>query len=160
MTETRPALPTTLLIAFVTAATAGLGAAVLSGTSHEWYMSLDKPGLYPPAASFTIIWPILFTLMAFGAVLVRIKAGSFRAASGALGLFFTQLALNLSWGWLFFAFHQPWLSMAALVALWLLIIAMMRAFSKHSVAAAVLQIPYLLWVTFGGYLNGSIAALN
>lgn len=160
MSDHRPALPTTLLIAVVTAATAGLGAAVSGGSTDAWYAALNKPALNPPDMVFGIVWPILYGLMAIGAVLVRIKAGSFRAASSALGLYFTQLALNLSWSWLFFGFHQVALSMVALGALWMLIIAMMHAFSKHSVAAAILQLPYLLWVSFAGYLNVSILSLN
>ena len=150
----------TVLIAIMTAATAGLGAAVSGGSADVWYFALEKPGLTPPDFIFAVVWPILFILMAFGAVLVRIKAGNFAACSGALGLYFTQLALNLSWSWLFFGFHQVLISMIVLAALWILIIAMIRSFAKHSKAAAILQVPYLLWVTFAGYLNGSILLLN
>ena len=160
MAQHRPALAMTLIIAFLTAATAGLGAVVTGGSDDLWYAALNKPSFNPPDIAFSVVWPILFTLMAIGAILVRIKAGSFDAASGPLGLYFTQLAINLSWSWLFFGFQQVALAMAALVALWLLIIAMMRSFSKHSIAAAVLQIPYLIWVTFAGYLNVSILGLN
>lgn len=150
----------TVLIAIMTAATAGLGAAVSGGSADVWYFALEKPGLTPPDFIFAVVWPILFILMAFGAVLVRIKAGSFAACSGALGLYFTQLALNLSWSWLFFGFHQVLISMIVLAALWILITAMIRSFAKLSKAAAILQVPYLLWVTFAGYLNGSILLLN
>ena len=83
----------TVLIAIMTAATAGLGAAVSGGSADVWYFALEKPGLTPPDFIFAVVWPILFILMAFGAVLVRIKAGNFAACSGALGLYFTQLAL-------------------------------------------------------------------
>ncbi len=160
MTQDRPATVMTVLIAIMTAATAGLGAAVSGGSADVWYFALEKPGLTPPDIIFAVVWPILFVLMAFGAVLVRIKAGSFSACSAALGLYFTQLALILSWSWLFFGFHQVLISMIVLGALWILIAAMIRSFAKHSKAAAILQIPYLLWVSFAGYLNGSILLLN
>lgn len=158
--EKRQALITILLIAIVTTATAALGAIVSGGDSDPWYAALNKAPLNPPGAVFGIVWPILFTLMALGAILVRIKAGSFAAASSALGLYFTQLAVNLSWSWLFFGFQQPLYAMIALVILWFLIVAMMRSFAKHSWAAAVLQLPYLLWVSFAGYLNGYIVVMN
>jgi len=61
---------------------------------------------------------------------------------------------------LFFGFQQVQIAMVTLVALWLLIAAMIRAFSKHSRAAAFMQLPYLLWVSFAGYLNASILVLN
>ena len=160
MADHRPAAITTLLIALLTAATAGLGAAVSTGSESVWYFALEKPGLTPPDIIFAIVWPILYVLMAFGAVLTRIKAGSFAACSGALGLYFLQLAVNLSWSWLFFAFHEVQIAMVTLVILWLLIIAMMRAFARFSTAAAILQVPYLLWISFAGYLNGSILFLN
>jgi benzodiazapine receptor len=156
----RPAFVTIVLIALLTAATAALGAIVSAGSDDVWYAALTKPELNPPDLAFAIIWPILFTFMALGAVLVRIKAGSFAAASGALGLYFIQLAVNISWSWLFFGFHQILLALVALAILWMLILAMIRSFAKHSMAAAVLQIPYFLWVSFAGYLNASILGLN
>lgn len=160
MTQRRPAFITILLIALLTAATAALGAIVSGGSDDAWYAALEKPVINPPDFAFAIVWPILFTFMALGAVLVRIKAGSFAVASGALGLYFTQLAVNLSWSWLFFGFHQILLALIALAILWVLILAMIRSFAKHSLAAAVLQIPYFLWVSFAGYLNASILGLN
>jgi len=160
MAQHRPAALTTFLIAIVTAATAGLGAAVSGGSADVWYFALEKPGLTPPDIIFAVVWPILFVLMAFGAILVRVKAGSFAACSAALGLYFVQLIANLSWSWLFFGFHQVQIAMITLIVLWILIIIMMRAFARHSTAAALLQSPYLLWVSFAGYLNGSILLLN
>lgn len=160
MAPPRPATLTTVLIAIVTAATAGLGAAVSGGSEDVWYFALEKPGLTPPDIIFAVVWPILFVLMALGAILVRVKAGSFSAASAALGLYFLQLTANLAWSWLFFGFHQVQIAMITLVALWLLIAVMISAFARHSKSAAVLQLPYLIWVTFAGYLNGSILLLN
>ena len=156
----KPALIALLLIILLTIATAALGAVISGGSDNPWYAGLTKPALTPPDILFAIVWPILFALMALGTTLVRIKAGSYRAASSALGLYFTQLAVNLSWSWLFFGFQQILLALIALIALWMLIFAMMRAFGKHSLAATVLQLPYLLWVSFAGYLNASILLLN
>ena len=160
MNTSGSALPATLLIAMLTATVAGLGAVVSGGSEDVWYAALTKPPLNPPDIAFAIVWPVLYVLMALGAVIVRISAGSIAAASGALGLFFTQLAVNLSWSWLFFGFHQVALALVALVGLWVLIAAMIARFARHSLAAAILQAPYLLWVTFAGYLNGSILILN
>ena len=160
MPSHRPATLTIFLIAILTAATAGLGAAVSSGSENVWYFALEKPGLTPPDIVFAVVWPILFVLMALGAVLVRVSAGSFSACSAALGLYFVQLAVNLSWSWLFFGFQQVRIAMIVLVILWVLILAMMRAFARHTLAAAIMQVPYLLWVSFAGFLNGSILLLN
>ena len=160
MSPHKPAALTIFMIAVVTAATAGLGAAVSGGSEDVWYFALEKPGLTPPDIIFAVVWPILFSLMALGAVLIRLTAGSFSAASAALGLYFIQLTANLAWSWLFFGFQQVQIAMVTLVVLWLLIVAMIRAFAKHSRAAAFMQVPYLLWVSFAGYLNASILVLN
>ena len=160
MEDHKPAAMITFVIATVTAATAGLGAVVSSEAVDIWYLALDKPELTPPGYVFSIVWPILFVLMAMAAILVRIKAGSFAACSAALGLYFTQLALNLAWSWMFFGFREVLLAMVILAVLWLLILATMRAFSKFSTAATLLLLPYLIWVSFAGYLNGSILFLN
>ena len=91
MSEPRSATSIIFAIAVVTAATSGLGAAVSGGSEDVWYLALEKPGLTPPDIMFAVVWPILFVLMALGAVLVRMSAGSFAACSAALGLYFTQL---------------------------------------------------------------------
>ncbi|MEM1086717.1 MAG: TspO/MBR family protein [Pseudomonadota bacterium] len=156
----RPAFLTILLIIILTAISAALGAVVSGGSDDAWYAALNKPAFNPPDIVFGIVWPILFTLMAIGAVLVRLKAGSFGTASSALGLYFTQLAVGIGWSWLFFGFHQLIYAMVALVILWLLILAMMRSFARHSWVAAVLQLPYFAWISFASVLNASLLVLN
>ncbi|MEM1036464.1 MAG: TspO/MBR family protein [Pseudomonadota bacterium] len=160
MKAKRPAFLTILLIIILTAVSAALGALVSGGSDDPWYAALTKPEFNPPDTVFGIVWPILFTLMAIGAVLVRLKAGSFGAASSALGLYFTQLAVGIAWSWLFFGFHQLIYAMVALVILWLLIVAMIRSFARHSWVAALLQIPYLAWMSFAGVLNAALIGLN
>ena len=156
MSEHKPAMMITFVIATLTAATAGLGAAVSGSAADFWYLTIDRPELRPPDFVYSIVWPILFVLIAFGAILVRVKAGSFAACSGALGLYFVQLAVNLSWNWLFFAFQEILLAMLTMIALWILIIATMRAFAKYSTTAVFLLVPYLIWASFSAYLNASI----
>ncbi|WP_084418069.1 TspO/MBR family protein [Henriciella litoralis] len=149
-----------LLIILLTVAVAGLGAVVSGGSDDPWYAALNKAPLNPPDITFGIVWPILYTLMAIGAILVRLKAGTFALASAALGIYFTQLAVNLSWSWLFFAFQTPLIALIIIGILWLLIALMIRAFARYSKAAAILQVPYLLWVSFAAYLNAYIVFSN
>ncbi len=156
----RSAFFSILLIVVLTLAAAALGATVSGGSDNPWYAALNKPGLTPPDIAFAIVWPVLYILMALGAVLVRLRAGSFNAASAPLGLYFTQLSVNLSWSWLFFGFQQIGLSMLTLSLLWMLILLMISAFGRVSRTAARMQIPYLIWVTFAGYLNLSILWLT
>lgn len=61
-----------------------------------------------------------------------------------------------------FFFNLQWylFSFAWLIALWILILLTIKEFSRISKTAAALMIPYLLWVTFAGYLNLGAYLLN
>jgi len=80
--------------------------------------------------------------------------------NNALLIYFLQLAVNFFWS--IFFFNLEWYTFAFfwLVLLWVLIFYTIRLFYPISNTAAYLLIPYLLWVTFAGYLNLGIAALN
>ena len=78
----------------------------------------------------------------------------------ALFVYAISLALNFSWSIFFFNMQSFIVSFVILVALWLSIIITMIKYYKINKAAAWLQLPYLLWVTFAGYLNFAIILLN
>jgi len=155
-----PPLVSVALILIAVAGALALGGLISAGSDDAWYARLNKPPLNPPDITFAIVWPVLYALMGIGAMIVRFSVGSWHLASAALGIFFTQLAVNVGWSYAFFGYHEILLSMGILAALWLLIVMMIRAFAKHSMLAALLQLPYLAWVTFAGYLNGFILAGN
>mgnify|MGYP006272834019 CR=1 FL=1 len=156
----RPALPMAALIVVATLAVSILGGLVSAGSDDAWYANLNKAPLTPPDITFAIVWPLLYLLMAIAAIRVRLAAGRFEDASAALGLFFVQLVPNLAWSYAFFGFHQAGLAMLILVALWALVLATAFAFWRHDRIAALLLLPYFLWVSFAGYLNGWIVATN
>jgi len=147
-----------LLLATVTAAAAG--GIVSGGSADPWYAALDKSFLTPPDIVFVIVWPLLFVLMAAGALLVLERAGSFEKAVSPLGLYYTMLAFNVAWSVAFFGLHEVALALGVLVVLWLLIVAMMQEFWRYSSPATLMQIPYLVWVSFAGYLNVYILFAN
>ena len=78
----------------------------------------------------------------------------------ALILYFAQLALNLLWPIVFFGFGWYLAAFFVLVALWALIYLTMRRFSAINERAGDLLLPYILWVTFAGYLNLGVFLLN
>ncbi|MEM1104965.1 MAG: TspO/MBR family protein [Pseudomonadota bacterium] len=163
MTTATAARPSWLTYGAIIAAVslvAYLAGGISAGSDDAWYAGLNKAPLNPPDIAFAIVWPTLFLLMAAGAILVRRRAGSFQAASGALGLFFAQLIPNMGWSYAFFGFQQPGLAMILLVTLWLIIAAMIASFWRWSRLAAYLQLPYLAWVSFAAYLNGFVVAAN
>lgn len=140
--------------------TAWLGAQVSPGiTSGEWYETINKPDWNPPAWIFGPVWILLYTMMAISAWVVWKRSGFKRAKAGFI-LFFTQLLLNGLWSQIFFGQQEIGWAFAEIVALWVAIILTIFYFFRHSKVAGWLLIPYLLWVTFAGWLNYTIWVLN
>lgn len=135
-----------LLVVFVAAA---VGAAA-SVDAPSFYAQLSKPAWAPPAGVFGPVWTVLYALMGVAAWLVWRSPGPKRAA---LTLFGAQLAANALWSWLFFAWHRGALAAVEILVLLALLVAMIVAFWRISRLAALLMVPYLLWVSFASVLT-------
>lgn len=120
---------------------------------------LTKPFLSPPGIVFPIVWVILFALMGIGAARISLSQPS-RERSRALGLFLLQLAFNFLWSIFFFNLQWFGFALSWLVVLWILILWMTILFRRVDRPGAWMQIPYLLWVAFAGYLNLGVWMLN
>lgn len=142
-----------LLAAFAAAAVG----AVASIDAAEFYAQLDKPSWAPPAWVFGPVWSVLYALMGVAAWLVW---RSPVPARGALGLFAAQLAANALWSWLFFAWRLGALAAVEVLVLLALILATVAAFWRRSRPAALLMLPYLLWVAFASLLTWSVWQRN
>ncbi len=140
-------------------AVGGLSALLTMG-NMEIYDRVEQPPLAPPGILFPIAWTILYILMGIGSVLIYKANGNEEAQKRAFLIYGLQLVVNFFWSIFFFNFEAFLFSFIWLVLLWGLIIAMIVSFYKISKPAAWLQIPYLLWVTFAGYLNLMIYLLN
>lgn len=147
-----------LLVSLLISLGVGAIAGFLTSNSREIYQSLNLPALSPPGVVFPIVWTILYTLMGISAYLIYTSSSP--GKDRALNIYALQLALNFIWPLLFFGAQQYLLSFIWILILWVAIIAMIAVFYKVSPAAAYLQIPYLLWVTFAAYLNLSVFLLN
>ncbi len=138
-----------LLVALaVVYAASGLGA-LASIRAKAFYALLQQPAWAPPAGVFAPVWTTLFTLMGIAAWLVWREPGHRRA----LSLFSAQLAVNVLWSWLFFAWHQGALAFADVLLLEGLILATAVAFWRVNRLAALLLLPYAAWVGFAALLN-------
>ncbi|MFU0832975.1 MAG: Tryptophan-rich sensory protein [Oscillospiraceae bacterium] len=139
-----------------------VGVGALSGfltrQSMQTFQSLKKPALTPPAAVFPIVWTVLFFLMGIGAAMIYLEDSP--NSRRALTFYGIQLAVNFFWTIFFFNLMAYWFSFFWLLLLIVLIIAMIASFKSINRTAAFLQLPYLVWVAFAGYLNFMIALLN
>lgn len=138
-----------LLVVF-TAAAVG---AVASVDAASFYAQLSKPSWAPPAWLFGPVWSVLYALMGVSAWLVWRSSGS---RAGALGWFIAQLAANALWSWLFFVWRLGMLAAVEVLVLLGLIACTAAAFWHISRLAALLLVPYLLWVSFASVLTWSV----
>ena len=120
-----------------------------------------KPSLSPPSSLFPIVWSILYILMGISsAIIYKRRAENPEIASKSLTIYALSLAVNFLWSIIFFNLKAYLFAFIWLLLLWVLIILTILDYKKISSAAAYLQIPYLLWVTFAGYLTFMIYLLN
>ncbi len=131
------------------------GAATASGL-RDWYPTLEKPSWNPPRGAFGPVWTTLYLLMGIADYIVATREGGQETATNARRIYRIQLALNTAWSVIFFGLRKPGWALVDNMALWLAIGATILAFWRISRIAALLLVPYLLWVTFANVLNASI----
>lgn len=121
------------------------------------YDGLLKPALSPPGIIFPIVWSILYTLMGIS---YGILDSNYLIDSDTNFTYYLQLIVNLLWSIFFFIFKWRFFSIIWIVLLLTLVILMIIKFYNKNKISGLLQIPYILWVSFATYLNISIYILN
>ncbi len=141
----------------LSAAVAGVSAAVTLDSVGTWYPTLAKPPFNPPNWLFGPVWTALYIGMAVAAWRVWRVAG---LMSVALTLYFLQLTFNFAWSLIFFAEHQVALALIDIAALLLAVLATAVAFHRIDRWAGAMLLPYIAWVGFAAALNYGIWRLN
>jgi benzodiazapine receptor len=124
-----------------------------------WYVTLNKPSFNPPNYLFGPVWTTLYILMGISLFLVLNKAKDLEK-NKIIFVFSIQLILNFLWSFLFFKFQQLGLALVEILIMWCSILFMIIVFYKTNKLAALINIPYLLWVSFATILTYSIYNLN
>ena len=150
----------TFLICIAVPLLVGLIASLISGNSMEQFQALTKPPLAPPAWLFPVAWTILYILMGIASFLIVTSGCSSEEKQDAISIYAVQLLFNFLWTIIFFNFGLYLPAFVWLVILWIFIVITMMKFYKCSALSAYLLFPYLIWVSFAGYLNLAIALLN
>ena len=172
-----------LLISIIICELAGVvGSIFTTPEISGWYKSLNKPSFNPPNWIFGPVWTIIFILMGVSLYLVwlnkwetknKIRSGKIKAwnplsqkfltvwkKANIILIFILQLILNISWSAIFFGMRSPGAAFFEILMLWFAIIFMIINFYKISKTAALLLLPYILWVSFAAFLNYFIWILN
>lgn len=148
----------TYIISIAIALGAGLISSLVSMGKMEEYSALKQPPLSPPGWLFPVVWTILFVLMGISAA--RVYLNSSDNFPFALKLYVLQLVLNVLWTPLYFALNLRLAAFVLLVLLLITVVYMTYEFYKTDRTAAYLQIPYIVWLVFAGYLNLATFILN
>jgi tryptophan-rich sensory protein len=127
--------------------------------AKAFYAEIARPSWAPPGWLFGPVWTVLYLLMFAGVALVW-RCREARGATAALWLYGVQLALNALWTWLFFTWRQGAVATLEIALLWALILSTILAFWRVQRLAAILLIPYLLWVSFASVLSFATWRLN
>ena len=134
--------------------------ALLSRDGMRLYeAAVTKPPLSPPMWLFPVVWTILYALMGISAARVSRLSVTAATACGQK-LFFTQLLFNFFWSIIFFNLQSYWAAFWWLILMLAQVLSMILCYYKEDRTAAWLQVPYLLWLTFAGYLNFWVARNN
>ena len=127
----------------------------------NWYSTLIKPSWNPPSTWFAPVWTLLFILMGVAIFYVWGELSSQgQKAKRAMLVFYIQLVANILWSVFFFGLNSPLLGFLWIIILWVLIILTIVKFWRVHKLAAMLLLPYILWVSFAAYLNYTIWQLN
>ena len=149
---------TLLLCLAIPLAVGGLSALLSGGMSG--YKELNQPPLSPPGWVFPVVWSILYLMMGYASFRIYTSGKDRQDIRRSLISYAVQLFINFLWSPVFFGAQWRLAAFFLLILLWLAVFVTMRLFSTVDQKAADLLLPYLLWVTFAGYLNLGAFLLN
>jgi translocator protein len=160
--NSRPNLPALAVFVVLTLGAAVAGALFspgFSSSAEHWYAALAKPDWVLPQNWFPPVWAVLYVLMAVAAWIVW-RERYHRGRTAAIAAYCIQLLLGTLWPPVFFGLKNIDAALFEIVALWLAVGWMIREFARVKPAAALILVPYFLWVTFVAAITLAVWRLN
>lgn len=157
MTRAREVAGLAVFIA-INVAVSALGGWATAASVGTWYQGLAKPAFNPPDWIFAPVWSALYLMIAIAGWRVW-RRGSGQAR-GALMVYAVQLALNISWSFVFFGARLIGPALAVIAALLAAIVANAFLFWRIDRVAGALLVPYAAWVSFATLLTAALWRLN
>lgn len=133
-------------------------AAVTGGffTPGPWYFQLNKPSWTPPGWAFPVVWTILYIMIALAGWRVWQAQGT----GLVVAVWLVQMVFNAMWSWIMFGRKQIGWALLDAAGMWISIAVFIAAAWPVSQTAALLFMPYLVWVTIAFVLNLRIYQMN
>lgn len=128
--------------------------------TFNWYQAIIKPTWAPPSWLFGPVWSVLYTIIAlsFGVVFYKIftKQIPFSVALP----FILNLVFNFAFTPLQFGLRNNLLASIDIVLVLVTLVWALFAIWPYAKWIALVNIPYLLWVSFATVLQITITYLN
>lgn len=125
-----------------------------------WYNALSKPSWTPSPQTISLIWMILYPIIAVSFSFVFFMAIRRRLRWGVVLPFVVNLIANLLFMPLFAGWRSvPLATVDILLVLGTIVWAMVAVW-PHYRLVSIAQVPYLVWVAIAAVLQVSIAAMN
>ena len=133
---------------------------ILTSGGIAWYESLTLPSWHPSLYTIAVIWTVIYLCLIWSLLIFWNKgAHDTRCMLGITG-FVALASINVAWCALFFNLHLIDLSIIAGLSLALIAAILSLLILPRSKKAALLLLPYVLWVLFGTYLTYTVSLLN
>ena len=127
--------------------------------NYDFLQELNRPEFQPPYWVFNLVWPILYTIM-FVSFYVFFNTKTQQSHMPGLWIFLIQLGLNFAWVPVFFYLRQVRFAFIIALLLTTAVIYMIVLFSRISLIAGLMNLPYLLWLIFADILNFYLCVMN
>ena len=150
---------TPLLVSGAVALLLGIGGGLLTEVG-PWYHGLRKPRLNPPDWLFGPAWTLILALAAWSAAIAWTAAPDAATRTHVVILYGLNALFHLLWSPLFFKAKRPDWALIEVIFLWASLVAIIVGVAPFAPFAALLIVPYLLWVSFATWLNRAIVQLN
>jgi tryptophan-rich sensory protein len=137
----------------------GFSGFLTANSINDWYTTLQQPSFNPPNWVFGPVWTTLYLIMGISLYRIWILPVS-EERNFAIVVFFGQMILNFFWSLIFFRWHLIGTALAEIILMWVMIATMIHLFKKLDKVAGIMNVPYLLWVTFASALNAAYFVLN
>lgn len=147
------------IVTYVIFVLIAVGGGLLIGTvsmPDGWFAALQKPSFQPPNWLFAPVWTALYILIGIAGARVFLKAPQ----SITFRLWIAQMVLNFLWSPSFFSLHALGLALGIILVMLAVILGFIFQAWKLDRPAALLFVPYALWVSFATLLNASLIAFN
>ncbi|STX52375.1 tryptophan-rich sensory protein [Legionella busanensis] len=125
---------------------------------QPWYNKLIKSNLTPPAITFSIVWSLLYAILAIvGWTIWQNKKTNPGSEQRIMWyLYVVQMIMNWLWTPIFFHYHLLGFSLVWITALTILNLVLGYKLINKNSFIGVLFTPYILWLFFATYLNAVI----